>query len=123
MLRVYGRTRDILTGAKTWQVVTTDARGGNDQVYLTALIQCIKLNWNESPVYGNWGIPAHQSILSQVAPNLAMNLMQQRYAQYFASLIITRVPDGVDEDGRPAPAYLVNVIFKSGQKVEQVVPF
>jgi hypothetical protein len=43
-MRVFGRTQDILTGAKTWWVVTTDVNGFNDSVYLTALAQVIKLN-------------------------------------------------------------------------------
>jgi hypothetical protein len=48
-MRIFGRTRDVLTGKKTWQEITTDVQGFNDMVMLTALAQCLKLNLGESP--------------------------------------------------------------------------
>jgi hypothetical protein len=116
-MRTYGRTRDVLTGVKTWQLVTTDSGGYNDSVYLTTLAQVLKLNLGESPFYGDWGIPAHQSVVLQVAPDYYMALTQQRFSQYFASLILIRVVDAVDEDNRPAPAYQINVLTNYGSSI------
>lgn len=47
-MRVWGRIRDTLTGAKTWVMVQTDANGFNDMVRLTHLAQVVKLNLDES---------------------------------------------------------------------------
>lgn len=113
-MRVYGRTQDVLTGDKTWWVVTTDPGGFNDSVYLTALCQVIKLNLGESPFFGNYGIPAHPSVVMQIYPDFYMARTQQQYAQFFASLIISSQPDAVDEDNRPAPSYAVNVLTNYG---------
>lgn len=116
-MRTYGRTTDVLTGKKTWQVVTTDANGFNDSVWLTTLAQVLKLNLGESPFFGDWGIPAHPSVVMQIAPDYYMNLTQQRFAKYFASLILVRVPDATDDDGRPAPAYQINVLTNYGAAI------
>lgn len=116
-MRTYGRTRNVLTGKKTWWVVTTDSRGFNDSVYLTALAQVIKLNWGESPFFGNWGIPAHASVVLQIFPDYYMTLTQQRFLPYFASLILTKQPDATDQDGRPAPSYLINVLTNYGSRI------
>lgn len=90
-LRVYGRTYDAL-GNPTWQTVTTDANGDNDAVYLTALAQDLQLNLGESPFYAGYGIPAFQSIVTQVYPDYYAMIAQAQYSQYFASLTIVRVP-------------------------------
>jgi hypothetical protein len=116
-MRTYGRVRDVLTGNKTWITVTTDSKGFNDTVYLTTLAQVLKLNLGESPFWGDWGIPAHQSVVLQVAPDYFMTLTQQRFASYFASLILVRVQNAVDEDGRPAPAYQINVLTNYGSSI------
>jgi hypothetical protein len=116
-VRTYGRTQDVLTGVKTWRVVTTDPNGYNDTVWLTTLAQVLKLNLGESPFWGSWGIPAHQSVVLQIAPDYYMALTQQRFASYFASLILVRVPDAVDDDGRPAPAYQINVLTNAGASI------
>ena len=109
-MRVYGRDS---TGK--WIVVSTDANGLNDNVYLTALIQCLKLNLNESPFWGNWGIPAQQTIIQQVFPDFYVALMQQRFSQYFASLIISKV------QGSVTPTYTINVITNQGVVMEATV--
>lgn len=109
-MRVFGR--DPKTGA--WEVVQTDASGANDYVYLTALIQCLKLNINESPFWANWGIPAQQSVVTQIFPDFYVMLMQQRYSQYFASLTIAKVPAA-------APVYDINIITNQGVKMQATV--
>jgi hypothetical protein len=116
-MRTYGRIQDVLTGAKTWRVVTTDVNGFNDTVWLTTLAQVLKLNLGESPFFGNWGIPAHASVMLQIAPDYYMALTQQRFARYFASLILVRVPDATDDDGRPAPAYQINCLTNYGASI------
>lgn len=116
-MRTYGRTRDVLTGDKTWRLVSTDPGGFNDSVWLTTLAQVLKLNLGESPFFGDWGIPAHTSIVLQIAPDYYMALTQQRFAHYFASLILTRVPDAIDDGGRPSPAYQINCLTNYGAQI------
>jgi hypothetical protein len=51
-MRVYGRVTDEL-GQKTWVQIQTDSDGNNEHVYVTALVQVLKLNLGESPFYAN----------------------------------------------------------------------
>jgi hypothetical protein len=124
-MRVYGRiVPDILyPNKKRWVEVTTDENGFNDMVYLTNMIQVIKLNLHESPFWSDWGIPAHTSVMTQIAPDFYMNLIQQRFAQYFMLLMLTNLPNRVDEDGRPAPAYQYNVVTQYGAVLTNVIPY
>ena len=104
MKRVYGR----LNGA--WVVVTTDANGYDDNVNLTWLWQCLKLSQGESPFWADWGIPAQRSIMQQIFPDYYVNLMQQRFAQYFAALQILKVPS-------TTPTYSITAITQQGAKL------
>jgi hypothetical protein len=114
-LRTYGRTYDE-EGNSTWVEVTTDSNGFNDAVYLTAIAQVIKLNLNESPFWANWGIPQIQTIVTQVFPDYYMTQIQQQFAQYFASLTITRVAN------TSPPAYSVVAVTHSGAILSATVP-
>lgn len=108
-MRVWGRVPvSEGTPPTVWTEVTTDSQGFNDNVYLTALCQAIKLNIGESPFYANTGIPQQQSILTQVFPDYYMTQLQTQYAPYFASLVITRVPQTFP------PAYNVQAVTHSG---------
>jgi len=109
-MRVYGR--DATTNA--WVEVQTDTSGFNDYVYITALIQCLKLNLNESPFWANWGIPAQQSVVQQIFPDFYVALIQQRYSVYFASLRISKVPSYT-------PTYNINIITNQGVKMQMSV--
>src|SRR4249919_94950 len=111
-MRTYGRIRDVLTGQKTWVTVTTDQNGFNDMVMLTTLVQCVKLNLGESPFWADWGIPAYTSIITQIAPDLYMAMMQQRFAPYFMTLMLQKMNNVRDETGRPAPYYAITIITK-----------
>lgn len=91
-----------------WVKVETDENGYNDQVYLTTLCQTLKLNLGESPFFANLGLPAQQSIMSQVAPDLHVAIIQQDFSPMFKSLTIQRVPGSV------SPSYRVNVITHAG---------
>jgi hypothetical protein len=110
-MRVYGRNPD--TGA--WEVVTTDQNGFNDYVYITAMIQCIKLNINESPFWADWGIPAQQSVVQQVFPDFYVALIQQRYAPFFASLQVTKLQS-------VTPTYNVSVVTNQGVQIAVSIP-
>ena len=121
-MRVYGRTTDV-NGNKTWWVVTTDSAGFNDGVYLTALAQCLLMYTNESPFWADWGIPAKQSVIAQVAPDYAVSIMQQRFAQFFASLIITRRPGTLQNTrATPVPTYDVRVLTHRGSRISFQIP-
>lgn len=95
---------------KRWVVVESE-NGFDDNVWLTTLCQVLLLNLNESPFYSNFGIPAKQSVLQQVAPDFWVAFTQQNFSQYFASLIVTR------EVGTREPTYIINVITNQGNKL------
>ena len=114
-MRIWGRTVDEL-GNKTWVEVTTDSNGFNDAVYLTALIQALKLNRGESPFYANYGIPAYQSVMTQVFPDFYVMQTQAQYAAYFSSLTIARV------QGTSAPVYNIQANTHYGSTLEAVIP-
>lgn len=120
-MRTYGRVY-ITPSTYVWQEVQTDPSGANDYVYLTGLIQELKLNLGESPFWGNRGIPAGPSVIQQIAPDYYMTLMQQRYAPQFLNLTIVKVPGGVDSNDQPAPTYRINATTHSGVQLEANVP-
>jgi hypothetical protein len=124
-MRTYGRVvpDPLYPDVKKWVEVDTDVNSFNDMVWLTTLIQVIKLNLGESPFYSNYGIPAHQSVVTQIAPDLYMSNIQQQFASHFLSLIISRQPDALDERGIPSPSYLVSVITTYGAILTVVVPY
>ena len=95
--------------------VSTDAHGYNDAVMLTTLIQTFKLNLGESPFYANYGIPAHQTIIQQVAPDYYINYIQQLFAPNFASLQISKTNTN-------PPTYAVAVTTKQGFKKFLQIP-
>lgn len=101
-MRVYGRNPE-----GQWIVVTTDANGSNDICYAVALAQILSLVKGESPFFGQSGIPTQQAIQQQVAPSYYVQLIQQQYAQFFASLTITQVLAN-------PPSYSVVIITHAG---------
>lgn len=114
-MRTYGRVTDEF-GNKTWVQVNTDANGYNDSVYLTALCQVLKLNLGESPFYANYGIPAQQTVVTQVYPDYYVAQVQSQFASAFASLVIQRVPFS------SPPVYNVNAVTHSGAILNAQVP-
>ncbi|MHB2029450.1 MAG: hypothetical protein ACYCPT_11615 [Acidimicrobiales bacterium] len=115
-MRTYGRVGQTNGQGGTWVEVTTDANGYNDQVYLTTLIQCLKLGLGESPFYGNYGIPAQQSVVTQVIPDYYVAQTQTQFSPYFASLVIQR------KVGSFPPVYYVDAIAHSGAILQVEVP-
>jgi hypothetical protein len=122
-MRAYGRVpkdpRSPKDGWK-WVVITTSPEGFHDDVYIVALAQTLKLNLNESPFFGNHGIPAHASIMQQVMPDYYVLQAQNFYAPFFASLIVSKVPEppvlGDRAVNVPSPRYRFQVITQYGFK-------
>jgi len=118
-MRTYGRVYEYDSEGRPskgkWQVVTTDSNGFNDMVYITALAQTLMLNLNESPFFANYGIPAKNSVMSQVFPDFNSVFTQQQYAQFFASLLIAR-------RHTPTPIYDIQCITHAGVKLNKAVP-
>jgi hypothetical protein len=114
-MRAWGRITNP-DGSKTWAVAQTDVNGNNDAFYITALAQCLKLNLSESPFYANSGIPQYQTIMTQVFPDFYVSRIQQQYAQFFASLTITRVPNV------SPPQYNVRAVTHTGAIISQNIP-
>jgi len=105
-MRSYGI--DPQTG--NWTTITDPS-----YIYLATVAQTLRLNLGESPFYGNYGIPAQQSVINQIAPNLAVNNTQNQYAPYFASLTIT------SQTNTPQPTYAISAVFQNGTTIQTVV--
>jgi hypothetical protein len=111
MARVWGRNNN----SGQWIQIATDAAGNNDAVNLTWLAQVLLLNLNESPFWGDWGIPAQQSIETQIPPDYYVVLTQQRFAQYFPSLIISK------RAGLTTPTYDISAVLNQGVSLSATV--
>lgn len=98
-----------------WVEVSTDSNGSNDLVYLTALCQVEKLSPQESPFYASAGVPSIQAVQQQVPPDYYLAVIQQQYAPFFASLVITRT------NVNP-PTYQNNVTTHQGVRLRANVP-
>jgi len=122
-MRTYGRVvpNILFPNVKQWVEVDTSPDGFNDMVYVTTLIQVLKLNLGESPFYANYGIPAKPTIVTQVAPDFYVARTQQQFAGFFASLTIARVPAPVGFP-RDTPTYNVAVTTHFGVKLSATVP-
>lgn len=101
-----------------WVEVDTDQNGNNDAVWLTTLIQVLKLSYGESPIYGNYGIPANSSVMNQVLPDYYATLAQQQFAQFFVTLNLSRraLTDS------PSPTYDVAITANPGSILPSPVP-
>jgi hypothetical protein len=117
-MRTWGRVYDEF-GNATWTEVTTDANGYNDAVYVTTLIQTLKLNRGESPFYANYGIPAQQTVVTQVFPDFYVAQTQAQYSPFFSKLSLRRVSAST---AGTAPIYDVNITTKTGATIAAVIP-
>ena len=109
-----GGTSPFMAGYE-WVEVTTDINGHNDAVWLTTLAQVLQMGLNESPFFGSYGIPAQQSVYTQIPPDYYVALTQQNFAQYFLSLTITKIPS-------PTPTYNINVLTNPGAILMDPIP-
>lgn len=108
-MRTYGRI------GTQWVQVDTDANGFEDAVWMTTLVQCLKLSIGESPFFGNYGIPAQQSVVTQVFPDFYVAQTQKQFAPLFASLIVTKIEN-------PSPEYRISVTTQQGFTMNASVP-
>lgn len=108
-MRTYGRVYDQ-DGNPTWVEVSTDVAGHDDYVWITTLIQCLKLSIGESPFYANYGIPAQRSLVQQVFPDFYVAQTQRQFARYFASLIVAKRLGLI-------PEYDLNLVTNQGTKI------
>ena len=113
-MRTYARARNA-DGSKTWLTIETAANGDNSLVYLVTLCQVLLLNLNESPWFGNFGLPSQQSVMQQVAPDYYISRTQQQFAPYFASLLIARA-------GNNPPTYNIAVTTLAGAQLNFDLP-
>lgn len=104
-MRTYGRDAN-----GKWVKVETDGNGFNDAVYLTTLIQNLKLAPQESPFFAVNGIPANGSVIQQILPTFYVNRLQQQFSQYFSSLQLALTESD-------PPAYTISAITNSGSKI------
>ncbi|KWB16499.1 hypothetical protein WL32_28205 [Burkholderia cepacia] len=127
MARIFGRALDDqgrfirdADGAFTWETVETPDTGDASTFWLTALSQNLQLILGESPFNGDTGVPVFDSIATQVVPDVYVQLIQQKYAPYFLSLTIARVPQSQKrDDGSLATVYNVTAVLKNGQLYQQ----
>ena len=118
-MRTWGRINQIDGKGGTWVKVETDANGFNDAVMLTTLIQVLKLNLGEDPFFGNYGIPAAQSVIGQIQPDFYMARTQQYFAPFFAALLLSKQPQLPNQ---PTPIYKINVTTQSGSTLTGPIP-
>lgn len=95
-------------------VVESDPVNGDTYVWLTTLIQCLKLVLGESPFYANYGIPAQQAVIQQVFPDYYVAQTQSQFTPYFASLIISSL-------NLPDPTYRVDITTNVGTRLTEVI--
>ena len=84
-------------------------------MWLATLVQTLRLNQGESPFYGNYGIPAQQSVVTQIVPDAAVARTQAQYAQHFAMLTVA-----ADNTGSK-PTYNIEAVFLDGTLVQSQV--
>jgi hypothetical protein len=117
--RIWGRVGQVNGIGGSWVAVTTDANGFNTAVSVTNLAQVLKLNLGESPFFGNFGIPAQQSVMTQVQPDFYVNITQQQFAPQFASLIVQKQPN---KPNAPRPTYDIDFTGFNGSILTGPVP-
>lgn len=106
-MRTWGRVTHA-DGSKSWVAVESDESGDFTYGWITTLIQALKLGLGESPFYAQYGIPAQQSIVQQIHPDFHVNMTQQQFAGYFASLSINKT------EGRDGPIYDIELTTLAG---------
>lgn len=114
-MRTWGRVTNV-DGSKSWVVVESDESGDFTYGWITTLIQALKLGLGESPFYAQYGIPAQQSIVQQIHPDFHVNMTQQQFAGYFASLSINK------RLGEKGPIYDIGVTTLSGVTYHKEIP-
>ena len=104
------RTYGVDSNTQQWVEVSETS-----YVWLATLAQTLRLNQGESPFYANYGIPAQNSVFTQIPPDLAVNRTQTQFAPYFASLTVLKQQNTLN------PTYNVNAVFQNGTTISTVV--
>lgn len=118
-LTVDGTVNTTNVNGLQWVVVSTAANGSNSLVYITALAQVLQLNLNESPLFAADGLPQQQSVMQQTVPDYYVTLEQQKYAQFFAALSVSRAPL---TPTAPTPTYQITALTLEGTVINASVP-
>jgi hypothetical protein len=84
-------------------------------IWLATLAQCLRLQEGESPYFANYGLPARESVMSQIAPDAGIAKTQRQFAPYFSSLVVSRVA------GAPVPTYNITAVFLNGEVIQSSV--
>jgi hypothetical protein len=84
-------------------------------VQLATLVQTLRLQQGESPFFATYGIPAQQSVMSQIAPDAAVSRTQSQFSQFFASLSLTRVASAT------SPTYDIRAVFQNGTVIQSTL--
>lgn len=104
-MRTWGRNAN-----GNWIEITDTGR-----VWLATLVQTLRLSQGESPFYGDYGIPAAPSVITQIVPDAAVARTQAQYSTYFASLAVS-----ADTTARQ-PTYRVQVVMQDGELINTSV--
>lgn len=104
-MRSYGKDQN-----GNWQIITD-----SNYIYLATLAQTLRLSQNESPIYGNYGIPGQQSVMTQLAPDVAVNRTQSQFSGYFSSLTLMR------NQSASNPTYNITATFTDGTPVSFIL--
>jgi len=121
--RTYGRTPVDEFGNQQWVVITPDPQTGlTDLIYFATVAQTCRLSLGESPFYANYGIPAKQSVETQIPPDVYVARVQTQYSQFFASLVVSKAPPPNPPLRRPVPTYNIRAVAHSGLVLTASVP-
>ena len=104
------RTYGVDPNTQQWVEVTNTS-----YVWLATLAQTLRLNQGESPFYANYGIPAQNSVHTQIPPDLAVNRTQTQYAPFFASLTVLKQQTSAN------PTYNISAGFQNGTTISSQV--
>ena len=104
------RTYGVDPATKQWVEVTETS-----YIWLATLAQTLRLNQGESPFYANYGIPAQNSVMTQIPPDIAVNRTQGQYAPHFASLTVVIQQNAVN------PTYNIAAVFQNGTVIQSTV--
>ena len=104
-MRTFGRNSN-----GNWAEITETS-----YIWLATLTQTLRLVQGESPFYSSYGIPAYQSVQTQIAPDIAVARTQQQYSPYFAQLLVSKA------QGVTNPTYYIYATFLNGTQIQTTV--
>lgn len=109
-MRIYHKIKDENTNRTKWIIITDP-----DEIYVFWLIEVLRLILGESPFSADWGIPATETIATNIYPDYYVSIVKEKFAPYFQYLSIERLDHNVDR----AVVYKVEIIKLNGQSVSE----